>query len=89
MDYFDIPPQQFAWGTEEIHKNPISMQCMSFYSYLNMSSLENRRKNKVLDERLLKPSDPFEGPVGSLVWGKLKSYPWWPGMFINMHMCVL
>jgi len=45
-----------------------------------MPPLKNRRNKKLVDESLLKPGDPFEGPVGSIVWGKLGSWPWWPGM---------
>ena len=52
-----------------------------FYSSLIMAPLKNRWRKKQINKIVPKQGDTLEFPVGSLVWGRLASSPWWPGMF--------
>ena len=46
-----------------------------------MAPLKNRWRKKQINKIVPKQGDILEFPVGSLVWGRLASSPWWPGMF--------
>jgi hypothetical protein len=46
-----------------------------------MFHLKNKRKKILFDKRLLELSNPFDGPIGSIVWGKLGRSHWWAGMY--------
>jgi len=46
-----------------------------------MAPLKNRWKKKHINKILLKRGDILEFPVGSVVWGRLASSPWWPGIY--------
>jgi hypothetical protein len=51
-----------------------------FFSHINMAPLKNRWKKKAVQKRLLAPVEPFMGPAGSIVWGRIVGHHWWPGM---------
>jgi len=46
-----------------------------------MAPLKNRWKKKQINKIVPKRGDILEFPVGSLVWGRLASSPWWPGVY--------
>jgi hypothetical protein len=52
-----------------------------FYSFLIMAPVKNRWKKKHRNKILLKQGDILEFPVGSVVWARLASSPWWPGIY--------
>jgi hypothetical protein len=62
-----------------------------FHSSLIMAPLKNRWKQKQINKIVPKRGDILELPVGSLVWGRLASSPWWPGMCkcVSAFLCYL
>jgi hypothetical protein len=57
------------------HQNYISIL---FLFLVTMAPLRNRWRKRA--EKLLTPGEPFDGPVGSLVWARIPGQPWWPGV---------
>jgi len=56
-----------------------------------MATLKNKWKKKQVNKIVPKPGDILEFPVGSLVWGRLASSPWWPGVCkcVTEFLCCL
>ncbi|PNF35204.1 hypothetical protein B7P43_G07646 [Cryptotermes secundus] len=51
-----------------------------------MAPMRNKWKKTAI-QRLPTSGEPFDGPVGSLVWGRIPGQPWWPGITVDGQDC--
>lgn len=50
-----------------------------------MAPVKNRLRKKAGQKSPIRA--PFDGPVGSIVWGRIPGQPWWPGITVDGQDC--